>query len=382
MLASSIFLVLLAPGLAVAQVKGSAYGFAKGVSGGGSATAAAPKDIAELKSWLADATARVILIDKTFDFRGTEGTSTDAGCYQSTCTPANGGQTYIGTLSCGGSNMVATTITWDKAGATALVVGSNKSIVGVGTKGVIIGKGLRLLATTTNVIIQNIHITNINPKSVWGGDALAFEGSRGVWVDHCKLSLIGRMFIVSHFAGSQLTVSNTEFDGATTTSATCNGDHYWGAMFFGTDDFVTLDRNYWHDLSGRSPKLGADGVSTVVQATNNFFYNNKGHDFDISAGTKALIEGNVFESVITPMTISTAVLNVYNVPDAASATACASYLGRNCVVNALSGSGEWPSKTDDTALASMKSYINYAVAPIAASGVKSYVTANAGIGRI
>ncbi|KAH9208515.1 pectin lyase B [Leptodontidium sp. 2 PMI_412] len=365
MLASSIFLVLLAPGLAVAQVKGSAYGFAKGVSGGGSATAAAPKDIAELKSWLADATARVILIDKTFDFRGTE---------------ANGGQTYIGTLSCGGSNMVATTITWDKAGATALVVGSNKSIVGVGTKGVIIGKGLRLPATTTNVVIQNIHITNINPKSVWGGDALAFEGSRGVWVDHCKAS--EALQVLTCFAGSQLTVSNTEFDGATTTSATCNGDHYWGAMFFGTNDFVTLDRNYWHDLSGRSPKLGADGVSTVVQATNNFFYNNKGRDFDISAGTKALIEGNVFESVITPMTISTAVLNVYNVPDAASATACASYLGRNCVVNALSGSGEWPSKTDDTALASMKSYINYAVAPIAASGVKSYVTANAGIGRI
>jgi len=47
MFASSILFVLLAPYLAVAQVKGSAYGFAKGVSGAGSATAAAPKDIAE-----------------------------------------------------------------------------------------------------------------------------------------------------------------------------------------------------------------------------------------------------------------------------------------------------------------------------------------------
>jgi len=55
--------------------------------------------------------------------------------------------------------MIATTIIWDKAGATPLVVGSNKSIVGVGIKGIIIGKGLRLPATTTNVIIQNIHIT-------------------------------------------------------------------------------------------------------------------------------------------------------------------------------------------------------------------------------
>ena len=55
--------------------------------------------------------------------------------------------------------MVQTSITWDKAGQTPLVVGSNKSIVGVGSKGIIIGKGLRLPATTTNVIIQNIHIT-------------------------------------------------------------------------------------------------------------------------------------------------------------------------------------------------------------------------------
>lgn len=55
--------------------------------------------------------------------------------------------------------MVATSITWDKAGGTALVVASNKSIVGVGNKGIIIGKGLRLAGGTTNVIIQNIHIT-------------------------------------------------------------------------------------------------------------------------------------------------------------------------------------------------------------------------------
>ena len=45
--ASSILFLLLSPYLAVAQVVGSAYGFAKGVSGGGSAAAAAPADIAQ-----------------------------------------------------------------------------------------------------------------------------------------------------------------------------------------------------------------------------------------------------------------------------------------------------------------------------------------------
>lgn len=63
--------------------------------------------------------------------------------------------------------------------------------------------------------------------STGGGDAFELSGNDGVWIDHCKFSLTGRMFIVSHDAPSRITISNTEFDGTTTTSATCNGNHYW-----------------------------------------------------------------------------------------------------------------------------------------------------------
>lgn len=153
-------------------------------------------------------------------------------------------------------------------------------------------------------------------------------------------------------------------------------------MFVAPNDYVTLDRNYWHNMSGRSPKLGADGVSTVVQASNNYFYNNKGHDFDIYPGTKALIEGNVFESVTYPMLPSTNALTVYNVPDAASVTACAATLGRNCVANSFTSSGSWQSFKDTSVLTTMKSVAYYAVTPIAASGVKSAVVTGAGIGKI
>jgi pectin lyase len=143
-----------------AAVSGSAYGFATGVSGGGSATAAAPSSISELSSWLSDSTARVILIDKTFDFTGTEGSATTAGCYQSTCTLANGGQDYLDTSagSCDGSNMIATTVTYDVAGTKPLKVAANKSILGVGSAGVIKGKGLQLADGVGNVIIQNVHM--------------------------------------------------------------------------------------------------------------------------------------------------------------------------------------------------------------------------------
>jgi pectin lyase len=49
--------------------------------------------------------------------------------------------------------------TYTNAARNPINVGSNKSIVGVGSAGVIKGKGLRLTGGVTNVIIQNIHIT-------------------------------------------------------------------------------------------------------------------------------------------------------------------------------------------------------------------------------
>ena len=47
---------------------------------GGSATPQYPKDINELTTWLTDATARVIVLDKTFDYTTSEGTVTGTAC--------------------------------------------------------------------------------------------------------------------------------------------------------------------------------------------------------------------------------------------------------------------------------------------------------------
>ncbi|KAL0930322.1 pectin lyase [Colletotrichum truncatum] len=375
--------VALAPAFVAAQMNRTAYGFAAGVTGGGSAKAAAPKDIKELASWLSDSTPRVILIDKTFDFVGSEGSTTDSGCTKKTCTMAQGGQNYIGTLSCGDSEKQSAKITYDKAGTTALTVGPNKSIVGVGSQGVISGKGLKLPKTSKNVIIQNVHITNINPESVWGGDAIQLEGNDGVWIDHCKFSKVGRMFVVAHYNANRLTISNTEFDGVTKTSATCNKNHYWTVMFITDGDKITLDRNYWHDLSGRAPKLGQDGVSTTVHATNNYFANMAGHAFDIYPGTSALIEGNVFEKVEQPMTDNSAKVNtVFNAPDSGSLASCSSSLGRACVANSLSGSGTFTSMTSTAGLSNLAKVKTNLVKPKAASSVKSMVMKGAGIGKI
>lgn len=154
-------------------------------------------------------------------------------------------------------------------------------------------------------------------------------------------------------------------------------------MFVANGDRVTLDRNYWHDMSGRSPKLGKSGVTTTVQVLNNYFYHNFGHDFDIYPGTTALIEGNVFVSVTTPMTrTSESVSTIYNVPDASAASACRTSLGRACVMNSLRGSGEWPSMRGSEVLRTFSEDRRSLVVPVDVGQVASLVASGAGIGRI
>lgn len=155
---SSKLLLTLLPLIAgvAAQVKGAAEGFAKGTTGGGSATPAYPKDIAELKTWLSDSTPRVIMLDREYNFLKSEGSVTETGCRPaSNKCPGAGGQDAINGASwCTKYNHPPISVTYDKAGVSGLTVGSNKSLVGVGSKGVIRGKGLRMANGVKNVIIQ------------------------------------------------------------------------------------------------------------------------------------------------------------------------------------------------------------------------------------
>ncbi|KAM0438494.1 hypothetical protein ACHAPT_001243 [Fusarium lateritium] len=367
---------------AFSQVVGSPYGFAKGVTGGGSATPAKPKDIAQLKSWLADNTPRVIMIDKTFNFLGSEGTVTENGCrLTGSCTALNGGQDTIKTGGCD-SNEKSVQVKYDKASYLGMPVGSNKSLVGVGKKGVLLGKGLRFNAGAKNIIIQNIHIDNLNPQYVWGGGAISLSGNDGVWIDHCKISRTGRQMFVSHYEGSRITISNTEFDGRTDYSHSCNGDHYWTIIIGGKADKITFDRNYLHDVSGRAPKIGSSEGTQVVQAVNNYFNYNTGHNFDITSSGRVLIEGNRFENSKTPITADSKAGKLFTVPDDASRSTCSSSLGRNCETNALTASGDWPSRKDSVVLTELGKYKSNLVTPIRIGDVKGTVNSNYGIGRI
>lgn len=186
-----------------AGVTGTPSGFASGTTGGGDATAAAPSDIAELTEWLTDSTPRVILIDKEFDYIGSEGTVTDGECCIPTSnTCGSSGQNAIVTSLDWCDQYPKTTCTYDTAGQQGIDVASNKSIVGVGSAGVIKGKGLRFIDGAENIIVQNVHLTYVNPEYIWGGDLIYMDGCDNIWIDHVKLSLVGRQMISMGFDSS------------------------------------------------------------------------------------------------------------------------------------------------------------------------------------
>ncbi|KAF4030187.1 Pectate lyase [Phytophthora infestans] len=339
----------------------------------------------QLAAYLKDAVPRVIVLSKTFDFRGTEGTTTTNGCrpdYTRACMAKNNGyksQDVIlssggmsGTGGCSGGTSV------NNASQNRLIVTDNKTLRGIGTSGVILAKGLWL--NGNNIIIQNVHITELNRHLVWGGDAIYMQGVNGksmskIWLDHIKISRIGRQFIVANNAGvSSLTISNSDFDGRTDYSASCDGRHYWTFLLYGKDTKVSMINNYVHSTSGRSPKVGGSSDSNaIVHVANNYWADNSGHSFELGQNGFVLAEGNYYQDTVAPEGAIYA---------ATATTECSNYLGRSCLPNVLDKSGSLQSRSGATALSKMKG--NTAVSKFSPRAAKKLVktTKNFGIGVI
>ncbi|KAK1456701.1 pectin lyase [Colletotrichum cuscutae] len=370
--ATTILAVLAAvANLTSAQtVSGKAEGFAAGVTGGGSLAAVTPKDIDELTKYLTDDEPRVIALSQEYDFTESEGTETGTACAS---WGTGAACQRIIQDDCGSSTKE--TDTWYKAARTPIDVGSNKTIIGVGNKGVIKGKGLRMQGS--NVIIQNIEITDLNHKYVWGGDALSFAGADLVWVDHVTTTRPGRQHYVFGFTASKrITLSNNFINGNSTYSTGCDGYHYWTFEMVGKDDQITMKNNYVYMTAGRGPALSG---STLLHAVNNVWEDTKGHAIEGGEATaRGIFEGNAFINV--NQLVSDYQGKLFTAPDATSAAECKTALGRACELNVFEDTTD-AFKYTDTSFFSDFDGLTIASAA-AGSAVKTTVPSNAGMGKL
>ncbi|KAJ4419807.1 hypothetical protein N0V82_004742 [Gnomoniopsis sp. IMI 355080] len=315
-------------------VTGTPMGFAAAATGGGDVDPVYPTTIDELKTYLTSADPQVIVIDGTFNFQGSEGSTVEQACNSYSCTPEEGGQALLNTLDgCGDYALYDVTV--DTAAMEGINVASDKTLVGT-NNAVLYGKGLRFVGVS-NIIIQNVAITNLNPQYVWGGDALTFADCSLIWIDHVATSYLGRQ----HYAFGQnpdasITVSNSYLNGYTSNSATCDNHTYWAMEMVGTDDTITWYKNHVYYTSGRTPALSG---STLFHAVNNIWEDNSGHLLEGTDDGRGLYEGNYF--VNTPVIADSGFVGSLFSSEAADVGLCSSALGRDCVQNAYSNTGSF-----------------------------------------
>ncbi|OTA30993.1 hypothetical protein BTJ68_08741 [Hortaea werneckii EXF-2000] len=326
----AVALAAIGKAASAASVSGSPEGYGASATGGAAGSTVTPTSIDELTSYLTSDEALTVVLTQTFDFRGTEGTASETGCAPygtgSSCQIAINKDDWCTNYQ---PDAPSVDVSYDKAALNPIEVASDKTIIGEGSSGVILGKGLRMSNGVNNIIIQNIAISELNPQYVWGGDAITLDGSSNVWVDHVKTSLIGRQHIVTgNSQNTGVTISNNFVDGTTSWSANCNSYHYWAVYMTGTEDTITFKGNYIYHTSGRSPKLGANAV---VHMPNNYWDDINGHALE-GESAYALIEGSVFQDVTTTETDWSGALYAPSSDD----SACQSALGRSCYANSYS----------------------------------------------
>jgi pectate lyase len=180
-------------------------------------------------------------------------------------------------------------------GANFVDVSSDKTIIGLGTNTTLVGN-LRLYSVT-NVILQNLNVTNPN-GSVGDGDGITMWYSEHVWVDHCSFYNCADGECDMTHACDWITVSWCKF------YYTANFGHNFACLIGhadgnGAEDAgklrITMHHNWWSTwVNARMPRVRYGKVHVF-----NSFFNSPNNDYCILAAIQSelLIENNYFLNV-------------------------------------------------------------------------------------
>ncbi|MEU0401591.1 pectinesterase family protein [Streptomyces sp. NPDC006197] len=196
--------------------------------------------------------------------------------------------------------VVAGTITMNPVGKE-IKVASDKTIVGSGTSGHIVGGGFFLGPGVHNVIIRNLTIRDAY-QGVWNDkdhdfDAVQMDGAHHVWIDHNDLRHMADGLVDSRKDTTYVTVSwnrlsnnNKTFGIGWTENVTAD---------------LTLHHNWFRETEQRNPST--DNVAHA-HLYNNYLQDDPGTAVTSSYGnyargkTRMLLENSYFQGVNNPVT--------------------------------------------------------------------------------
>lgn len=241
-------------------------------------------------------------------------------------------------------------------GSSNVRIGSNKTIIGLGTGSGFVGN-LKAV-DETNIVIQNLNFTN--PSSVGDGDGLTLDGCNHVWVTKCSFVDCGDGALDITHGSDFITVSWCKF------SYTVNSGHNFVNLVGHSDNnsgedsgklHVTFHHNWWSTLCvERMPRVRFGRIHSY----NNYF-NAPGNNYCVRAAmySEVRLQNNYFENVDQPW-------EIYDV-------------GSN--QGKVNSSGDiFVNVTGQVAGTDSVFTVPYSFALEAASGVKASVMAGAGTG--
>ncbi|MGW7079499.1 pectinesterase family protein [Streptomyces sp. NPDC054866] len=196
--------------------------------------------------------------------------------------------------------VVAAAITMDPKGKE-IKVASDKTIVGSGTAGHIVGGGFFLGQGVHNVIIRNLTIRD-SYAGTWNDkehdfDAIQMDGAHHVWIDHNDLRHMADGLIDSRKDTTYLTVSWNKLSS--------NNKTFGIGWTENTTADITIHHNWFRETEQRNPST--DNVAHA-HLYNNYLQDVAGTDITSSYGnysrgrTKMVLENSYFEGMNNPVT--------------------------------------------------------------------------------
>jgi pectate lyase len=181
---------------------------------------------------------------------------------------------------------------------TELKVKSNKTIVGVGTSGEIVGGGFFLGTGVKNVIIRNLTIrdtemTEDDPDDkTYDFDAIQMDTADHIWIDHNRISRMNDGMIDSRKDTTYLTVSWNVLD---------DGNKAFGIGW--TENVtarMTIHHNWIKNTNQRNPST--DNVA-YAHLYNNYMQNITSYGNLSRGGTRMVLENSYFDKVANPYNV-------------------------------------------------------------------------------
>lgn len=174
----------------------------------------------------------------------------------------------------------------------------NKTIVGVGSSGVLTGAGF-YIKNSENIVVQNLTITKLTPGD---NDAIGIDNSRYVWIDHCDLSTT----LDEPLGTYDGLVDITHASDFVTVSWSRLHDHI-GVSVIGHSDTnadedtghlrVTMHHNYFQNVISATPRARFGKVHLF----NNYFENVGDTAVLSQMGADVVLERNYFLEVPAPL---------------------------------------------------------------------------------